>query len=177
MTMTIRELVMASMVALALGGCSVSFMGTPTSSSPGYNYGYGSAGKPLASADYGQGKPLHHGSADDDDAQPRVPKGDDSTKPAERKKPEPTTKPPTRDPIDPPPTKPDTRKPKPEPTKVPPELRKPTTRKPNPEPTKVPPELRKPTTRKPKPEPVPGLRDGTAKLDTRRAVLRPAPTR
>lgn len=106
--MTIRELLMASMMSLVLGGCSISFMGTPTNSAPGY--GYGSAGKPMSLVDYGQDdreKPLPRGSA-----KPGAEERDEPAKPPVRKKPAPqrtkptqpaddtTDKPPTRLPTD-----------------------------------------------------------------------------
>jgi hypothetical protein len=108
--MTIRELVMASMVALALGGCSVTFASTP-SASPGNNYGYDWGGKPISSVDhhYGDGKPLHRGSTpkanDPDDEPASKPSAPQDDEPAQRKKPPRRTKPTDPD------TRPDTDRP------------------------------------------------------------------
>jgi hypothetical protein len=105
--MTIRGFLMTSMMSLVLGGCSVSFMGTPNSSAPGNNYGYGYAGKPISSVDYGQaddlGKPLHHGSAPSANkpdsqptAQPSAPQRDEPVQPPRRTKPAPHRTKPTQ---------------------------------------------------------------------------------
>ncbi len=122
--MTIRKLLMASMMSLVLGGCSISFLGTPTNSAPGNNYGYDWGGKPMSSVDYGQDnreKPLPRGSAqsanDDDEptAKPTAPQRDEPVKPPVRKKPAPHRTKPTQpdaqpDPSDTP-TRPSTDKP------------------------------------------------------------------
>ncbi|MBC8073565.1 MAG: hypothetical protein IAG13_34910, partial [Deltaproteobacteria bacterium] len=77
-------------------------MGTPNSAAPRNdygNYGYGSAGKPISSVDYGRiddrGKPLHRGSAGTDDhdekpaIKPEAPQRTKPSKPPQRTKPAP----------------------------------------------------------------------------------------
>jgi hypothetical protein len=189
--MTIRGLLMTSLMSLALGGCSFSFMGSPSSAAPRNDYGsYGyGVGKPIASADYGQidgrGKPLHRGSAastDDRDEKPTVkPAAPQRTKPAkppQRTKPAPhRTKPTAADPTDTPtrPGSPD------EPTRRPLDpdsIVKPTRRPLEPD------SIVKPTRRpldpdSAKPSPRPSIRPSSTKPDapTRTPQLERAPSR
>jgi hypothetical protein len=117
--MAIRDFLMASMMSLALGGCSISFMGTPSNSAPGYDWG----SKQMSSVDYqdNREKPLRRTpSAKDSDAQPaakpRAPQRDEPvrkpvrkpapkrTKPTQPEDTKPDRIPMDRDPVD---TKPD----------------------------------------------------------------------
>lgn len=125
--MTIRELLMASMMSLVLGGCSISFLGTPTNSAPGNNYGYDWGGKPMSSVDYGQDdreKPLHP------TANPSAPQRDEPATPPVRKKPAPQRTKPTQPDAQPDPTDTPTRPSADKPTR--PSTDKPSARRPIP---------------------------------------------
>jgi hypothetical protein len=94
--MTIRGFLMASMMSLlVLGGCSVSFMGTPASSTPGYGgYGYNwDAGKSIyptddAGTSSDVGKPLHPSAGNrDPQTDPSTAQPDQPVAPPHRTKP------------------------------------------------------------------------------------------
>ena len=115
--MTIRKLLMESLMSLVLGGCSSSFMSSSGTSAPGNGYGYNwDGGKPIYSVGNGGsdgvGKPLHHGTTTQDphrdqpSAQPPAPpQRTKPTQPPQRTKP---TQPPQRKPVTPHRTKPGT---------------------------------------------------------------------
>jgi len=174
--MTIRELLMASMMSLVLGGCSISFLGTPTNSAPGNNYGYDWGGKPMSSVDYGQDdreKPLHP------TAKPSAPQRDEPATPPVRKKPAPQrtkpTQPDAQPDAQPDPTDTPTRPSADKPTR--PSTDKPTGRRPIPIPIPIPipsegDSVDKPSARRPIPIPRGG--DSVDKPSPRRPVDRPS---
>jgi hypothetical protein len=193
-TMTIRGLLMTSLAALALGGCSVSFMGTPSSAAPRNDYGsYGyGVGKPIASADYGRvddrGKPMQRGSSQRDDdrdeqptAKPVAPQRTKPAKPPQRTKPAPQrTKPtvdpiekPTRRPIDPNTIEKPTRRPI-DPDSVDKPSTRPSLDRPSSKPASKPAPKRKPQVQR---APSERVQPKAATLESQRAVLRRTPSR